>query len=241
VYYEEQQNSMNLRDYLEQHEKELTERIASHRRKAIPFEAELAEIRSAINALTPAAPDAEPRHNDLRRYLAERQRELIKVLAEIASDDLYEIEHELDELQKVKATIGLTQIPERQQAADMALPVVGIPYQSMTIKDLVVTALALRRPRGATLGELLDLFRDQWGRDIDRASLSPQLSRLFSAGQITQFGDGRKWYLLPPRPDNPAYLPYRKADGEVLWMIPNQAREGDLPGKVRELNRPVFD
>lgn len=53
------------------------------------------------------------------------------------------------------------------------------PFASMTIKQLVRKALTERFPEGARAAELLHLFRGEWGRrDMQRSSLSPQLSRL---------------------------------------------------------------
>jgi hypothetical protein len=65
------------------------------------------------------------------------------------------------------------------------------------MKQLVVKALAEHFEKGATVNEMIDFFRDAWGRDVTRQSLSPQLSRLLRDGSIAH-GDGRKW-ILPER------------------------------------------
>lgn len=242
---------MNLRDFLEQHEKELTAQLAERKRLMIPFEAELAEIRHAKKALNPEAPGASAlsEMNDLRRFLDDREIELRTTADQIGSG-LHEIVNELAEVRKVQASIGLR--PTKEFAVGDSVEIslaewesvpeaVGIPYQSTTIKELILLALRNHFPNGATIKQMIQFLMENWGRNIDRASLSPQLSRLFAAGQITQFGNRKEWFLLPARPTNPEYHPYQKADGEIVWMIPNQAREGDVPGKIRETSRPDFE
>ncbi|QNE31859.1 hypothetical protein F1C10_07880 [Sphingomonas sp. NBWT7] len=66
--------------------------------------------------------------------------------------------------------------------------------QHMTMKQMIVRALAERFANGATANELLVHFRQEWGRlDIARTSLSPQLSRLKEAERIRL--EGRVWKL----------------------------------------------
>lgn len=68
------------------------------------------------------------------------------------------------------------------------------PYAKLTMKQLVKKALDEHFTNGATANELLDFFRDAWGRnDIVRTSLSPQLSRLKREGVTTL--RGMKWHL----------------------------------------------
>jgi hypothetical protein len=68
------------------------------------------------------------------------------------------------------------------------------PYEKLTMKQLVRTALAEHFPNGATANEMLELFHHAWGRnDVVRTSLSPQLSRLKRERVITLHG--MKWRL----------------------------------------------
>lgn len=72
------------------------------------------------------------------------------------------------------------------------------PYRQLTIKQLVKKALSEQFARGATASELLEFFSKAWGRrDVVRTSLSPQLSRLKSDGEIIL--RGQKWSLPVPR------------------------------------------
>lgn len=66
--------------------------------------------------------------------------------------------------------------------------------QRFTFKELILKALSERFSSGATANELLDFFKREWGREIMRTSLSPQLSRLRAEGQIELFG--KVWCLV---------------------------------------------
>lgn len=68
------------------------------------------------------------------------------------------------------------------------------PYLRLTMKQLVRKALSEHFINGATANELLDHFRDVYGRsDVVRTSLSPQLSRLKQEGDVIL--RGKRWYL----------------------------------------------
>jgi hypothetical protein len=68
------------------------------------------------------------------------------------------------------------------------------PYAKLTMKQLVRKALDEHFANGATALELLDFFKNAWGRhDIIRSSLSPQLSRLKREGVIRL--EGKTWHL----------------------------------------------
>ena len=68
--------------------------------------------------------------------------------------------------------------------------------QTYTYKQLVVKALAEHFENGATANELLDFFKREWGREVLRTSLSPQLSRLKNDNLIEL--EGRTWHLSKP-------------------------------------------
>lgn len=68
------------------------------------------------------------------------------------------------------------------------------PYRKLTMKQLVRKALDEHFVNGATATELLEFFRNAWGRnDVVRTSLSPQLSRLKGEGLIVL--QGKHWML----------------------------------------------
>jgi hypothetical protein len=100
-------------------------------------------------------------------------------------------------------------------AAEIVRP--ASPYAKLTMKQLVRKALDEHFENGATANELMDFFRNAWGRnDIVRSSLSPQLSRLKREGLITL--EGKKWHLLGVEDDDPD-------DEPLLLTAPQEKRE----------------
>lgn len=220
----------NLRDFLKRREKELTDQLAERKRLAIPFHAELAEIRKAKSALVTESPLGPPELltlNELRRYVSSRERELRESIDEIECG-LEEMAKELAEVKKVQAAIGL--IPTKTfgvgDGVDQPLAewefvpeAVRIPYQSLTINELVLKALKEHFPTGATIGQLSDFLREKWGRKIDRPSLSPQLTRLYRRGLIGRVPSTQGWFIIEPSLRIPGMRPYL-AEGKIIWAEP---------------------
>lgn len=174
---------MNLRDYLEQREKELIEAISDHHRQLRPLEAELAEVRRAKGALGipqsgPPVPTA-----------------LLGVQG--ASGNLV-----ID-----LGTLSDTPTPSTNSEGDR------VPYETLTMKQLVVKVLREHFQQGATTRQMLDFFRDAWGRNIKRENLSPQLSRLFQ-DRIIGRRDDHAWFLLG---DSPGLRRLLNEDGLILY------------------------
>jgi len=71
--------------------------------------------------------------------------------------------------------------------------------ESMTIKEMILRALADHFRDGATPSELRDYIRTAYGREVDRNSISPQLARLREEGIVMQphHPPTGKWSLLP--------------------------------------------
>jgi hypothetical protein len=83
------------------------------------------------------------------------------------------------------------------------------PYEHLTMKQLIMKALTEHFQSGATAKQFREFFRDAWSRNIDRASLSPQLSRLRSDKSSDR--EGNVWFLVKeneaPPGDNPDSAP----------------------------------
>lgn len=62
---------------------------------------------------------------------------------------------------------------------------------AMTIKEMI-RQIVRGRPDGLAAGEILREIESRFGVGVERTSLSPQLSRLRAAGEVT-LQDGR-WY-----------------------------------------------
>src|SRR6266852_1100628 len=128
----------------------------------------------------------------LRDFLDRRERELTEKATKLRNE-LAPYEAELADIRRAKVALGynlagmltefLQDASSPNDAATRAgnIPAGGMlagnPSERITIKGLAVKALDEKFRQGATAQQLLEFFRDAWGRDIDRASLSPQLSR----------------------------------------------------------------
>ena len=118
-------------------------------------------------------------------------------------DQLAPIERELADIWKAKAALGMEVHPKprtRLGTLDARNTIAGggaLVSSRLTIKGMVVKALDEHfRGAGGTTQELVDFFRNVWGQDVDKASLSAQLSRLnLEDGVIVRTGE--KWILLP--------------------------------------------
>lgn len=147
----------------------------------------------------------------LRLILEDHEKSVLARLGE-AREAVTSLERELADVRKAKSAIA---DPPREELGEPQpvpgtkhhfVPIIPLmtdeevaeklrsPYWRLTMKDLVIKALTEVFPQGATAGDLLDFFANAWGRnDIQRTSLSPQLSRLKQEGKIRL--DGLVWSL----------------------------------------------
>lgn len=151
---------------------------------------------------------------NVRDLLETHEAAVAKRIAELRAE-LVPLERELLDVRMAKAALKTDAVPEQRR---LLFPHAGTeghsshvnawrhrlvyaahhapssPYSKLTIKDLVKKAMVEHFPNGATAAELLDLFWNVWGRtDIERTSLSPQLSRLRNENIL--FREGHMWRL----------------------------------------------
>ncbi len=125
----------------------------------------------------------------IRPFLEQRQAVLVReredavVRLEVIDSELREISVALT---AIGETPGLLKLAAGLGSADTSI-------NGLTLKQLTVRALQDNFPAGASAGQLLDAFKNAYGREVERSSLSPQLSRLKDAGVIEL--DGRLWRL----------------------------------------------
>ena len=132
--------------------------------------------------------------------LDRREAELVSEATDLRAR-LLPIDRELEEIRAAKIAVArVRDIPAKgAEAAQSAVNYwlqqeTNAAYKSMTMKQLVRTALADHFKEGATANQMLGLFHATFGRtDIVRSSLSPQLSRLKIEGEIVL--DGMTWKL----------------------------------------------
>lgn len=107
----------------------------------------------------------------LRDFLAQRDTEI--------KEQIKLLRAEQKELQVARAALDGQDPPQSD----------GGP--TSTIKDMARWVL-LDAVGGLTSGEILAAIKLEFGRDIDRTSLSPQLSRLKEAGELVL--NGERWF-----------------------------------------------
>lgn len=143
---------------------------------------------------------------NVREILQLHEAELVERLRRLRNE-IIPLERELAEVRRARFALDNTDYgPQQRQivfdpvqappnSGETAGSDVRIsPYAQLTIKALVRKALDEQFERGATANELLEFFRDAWGRsDIVRTSLSPQLSRLKQDGELILVG--QRWML----------------------------------------------
>jgi len=178
---DEQRPDETLRDFLDRRERELSEGIAVIHGQLVFKEKELAEIRRAKGALgIPVV------HHLSAENLAAGSPQFTAPTATLADAPSLVFENN-----------SLDVTAHRQAAETIGTPIPS-PYQDLTMKQLVKKALKEHFADGASTNQLREFFRDAWGRDIERTSLSPQLSRLYT-DQIIDRRGGR-WFLKPVTP-----------------------------------------
>ena len=106
----------------------------------------------------------------LRDFIAQRETEI--------RDQQKALKAELRELQLAKAAL------EGQPTT----PPSGPSGITATIKDMAREVLS-GQPGGLNSSGILDAIKKRFGRDIERTSLSPQLSRLKDEGELILSGD----------------------------------------------------
>lgn len=158
----------------------------------------------AINLDIPdiRGPDDEP----LADYLKRKERELGQQVSSLRGM-LAPKERELEEVRRAMQAIGLfapsLESLIREPQANGVVPnyAAGLAAftaaQPLTIKAMILNALRDYFHEGATPAELRDYMRTVYGKEIDRNSISPQLTRLREQGAVEQSGGvvNPKWKL----------------------------------------------
>jgi hypothetical protein len=131
------------------------------------------------------------------RLLRQRQAELMAMESELRAR-LEPIVIELNQIDiAVRAVTGKMILPSGADASAASVAYhkrkANPDIQNLTFKQLVVKALTEQFRNGATANEMLDFFKREWGRDVMRTSLSPQLTRLKKDNLIEL--EGKTWHL----------------------------------------------
>ncbi|MGA8612285.1 MAG: hypothetical protein WB760_11300 [Xanthobacteraceae bacterium] len=189
-----------LHAFLPRRQDELVHLISQLRERLSPKAKELAEVcelmgEHGLQPFTDQQVNQQPsKELALDEFLRRRHwhlsREAKAIMAALAPKE--------KELEKVQAAMQKYGIAGAMVRLD-ALPEGGVTVEleAPTIKQLIVDALRDHFRNGATGAELRDYFLAVHGRDIDRTSISPQLTRLREEGIVEQMtgADEGKWKL----------------------------------------------
>lgn len=125
-------------------------------------------------------------------------------MATTLRDFIAQREAEIREQQRaLKAELKELLVAKNALDAQDAVKTVTVLPPAMTIKDMARDVLA-DAEKGMTSAEILAAIKAKHGREIDRTSLSPQLSRLKESGDLLLYGE--RWWA-------PAM--YRKLEDEL--------------------------
>jgi DNA-binding transcriptional ArsR family regulator len=131
---------------------------------------------------------------NLAMLLNIREKELESQIS-VMRGHLKPMEEELAQVRKIKQFLadareaGLTEL-----TSEATLPPPVDPDAKITIKEMILAALRDHFHDGASPTELSDYMKSAYGKDVDRNSISPQLSRLKEEGMVDMLSNG-KWKL----------------------------------------------
>ena len=151
---------------------------------------------AVVDACVPCYRDA--METETLRLLRARQQALVALQADLKAQ-LQPVVLELDQIDyAIRALTGKVLLPSGVSASKGSVAhyrrKANPDIQNLTFQQLVVKALREHLVNGATANELLDFFEREWGKQIMRTSLSPQLSRLKADHVITL--RGKVWHLV---------------------------------------------
>jgi hypothetical protein len=127
----------------------------------------------------------------IEQLLDAREREVRRSIDDLRAR-LVPLEVELEKITAAREAMG---------GIEAELPLENGPlddshYKRMTYEELAAQALASDHFEfGATISELLDFIRTEYGREIAQGSFSPILSRMAKKGLLTKAG--KAWFWKP--------------------------------------------
>ena len=131
--------------------------------------------------------------NETTKFLGNRAEVLQKTL-EVYRAKIQPLEAELADVRRALNVLRGDHRRSVQSTVASVLTHRSSPYHRMTLKSLIKKALREQFPRGATANELVDFFENAWDREVQRTSLSPQLSRLKDEGVVVL--EDTRWTLV---------------------------------------------
>jgi len=190
-----------LHDFLPRRQDELIRIISQLRERLSPKAREFAEVSELmhLHGLKPLTDQQgnqpaskEPTFNEfVRRRHWSLSKEANGIMASLTPK-----EQELENVQAAMQKLGVPGAIVRLDALPGSGVTVELGVEAPTIKELILDALRTHFRHGATGTELSEHFLNVHGRNHDRTSISPQLTRLREEGIVEQVpGSDGKWIL----------------------------------------------
>jgi DNA-binding transcriptional ArsR family regulator len=125
----------------------------------------------------------------IREFLSNRRTEIKQHIADMRA--------ELQDIDTLESTLSG---PRAKKApSDKPARARGRRRSTETLRDMALAVLK-NRPEGVNASQLVAAIKDKFGVDVERASLSPQLSRLNKDGLIRR--DGYTWFPVESARDD---------------------------------------
>lgn len=204
---------------LQRRRRELEAQISALKGQLAPKEAELAQIDKMLAvagpppaSVAPSIPQRNSNPTDATDYVSmllpflenaetiDQARESIRGMLPAAQD--------VEEIRKVIRDLAVALVPEPK-------------FAHMTIKGLAVQALIDHFPHGGKVADIREFIRVGYSRDVDTASLRPQMHRLKADNVLVQNGEiwnldprKRRLYAQYNHPSSRAAMPELKDEQE---------------------------
>jgi hypothetical protein len=245
-----------IREYLDRRERELIELSSTLHNQLQPLEAELAEVRRAKGALgissatftlaraaeVTTVATASPVSSDPNVAKVAVTGE-VPPASSVLSPTTWQPQDNFADAVRASlqrrfhaAALAATQKPEGYFVGHSGV-VASSPYLHLTMKELVTKALTEHFHDGATAKQLREFFRDAWGRNIERANLSPQLSRLKGDGTIQLDDETGIWSLARVELTGRAHIDLGLSGPATVIPQSNQASEHEKNMRAREASQ----
>jgi hypothetical protein len=196
---------------LQRRRRELEAQISALKGQLAPKEAELAQIDKMLSAADPPPPSVAPSIPQKNSNASMPSGDYVSALLPFLSRS--DVESQLAAINKFKESATpspevFAQVKEALEQWEksfnasisqlvLAQAKFDPKFTRMTIKELVVQAIIDHFPNGGKVADIREFIREGYGRDIDAASLRPQMHRLKADNALIQ--NGEIWNLDPQK------------------------------------------
>jgi hypothetical protein len=214
----------SLREFLDRRERELLIELAPAENQVLAIRAELTEIRRAKDSLE--APANNPLAEALRGSGG---------LDPTSPDNTMPPNFGRLAATEISDSAALAAAPRPFGFGGLAGVPLPLRQERLSIKQMILMALEQEvkfRRHGATASEIRESIKNEFGREVDGTSLSPQLSRLRADGYVDVHEN--RWKLTNPRAlaNNPNFVGRQMSS--ALHDHMNEAPSGDDPDSAPE-------